>query len=205
MPTPVNADLIARLEAMLADLRANEPAPAPRTTPTLLDLDPRFTDQTLPTEVRSRLLGEVIAPYLSADGRYFARDFWMKGLVGAMAGASVSDYNEVNIRRGMLGGEQPRETFIVGPDVEGLNANEVVTSPGTIGWNPLGASYAYNPQLSMGENARNWYAAGAPKVNGYGVWGGMGLPQAYIEETWKHPSVRNLNQPGWPGSVRRRR
>ncbi len=204
MPDPVNADLIARLEAMLAELRAKEPATASRATPTLLDLDPRFTDQTQPSVARSRLLGEVIAPYLSADGRYFARDFWMKGLVGAMVGASVSDYNEINIRRGMLGGEH-RETVVVGPDVEGLNANEVVTSPGTIGWNPLGASYAYNPQLSPSENARNWYAAGAPKVNAYGVWGSQGLPQAYIEETWKHPSVRNLNQPGWPGSIRRRR
>jgi hypothetical protein len=199
------AQAIASTEALLASLRAMQgPAPAP-TVPTLLPQDPRFSDQSLPADQRARLLGDVLAPYLSGDGKYFARDFWMKGLLGAMVGASVADYNQANIILGMLGGTKPRELAVVGPDVEGLPWNEVMTSPGTIGWNPLGASYAYNNQLSASDNYAAWIAAGAPKVNALGKWANGGLPQAYVEETWKHPSERDLDQPGFPGAGKKNR
>ena len=139
------------------------------------------------------------------DGTTFTRDFWMEDQIGAMVGASVSEYIHARTILGQLGGTRPRHSYVMGPDDPGTYWNEALTSPGTNGWNPRGATYYYDPFLDDGANYANWIACGCPKHNQYGEWAHGGLPLGYVEETWVGPRDRNLNQPGWPGSVRRGR
>lgn len=147
------------------------------------------------------MAGDVIKPYLTPEADKFARDFYMVGRLGAQAGATVADYEQALV---LLGGPLGSlsalgaENFVVGPDDPTVAWNGVMTSPGTIGWNPWGATYRYNPMLTASENRHAWIASGCPKSNAYGEWGSGGLPQRYVEETWKHPLERDLNQPGFP-------
>lgn len=137
--------------------------------------------------------GPIPPEYVDPSTNLFVKDFWMKNRIGAMIGASMSDYIHAQAVYGFLGGI-PRHLRVVGPDVEGLDWNGVMTSPGTNGWIPEGAEYRYSKDLDAGGNYTAWVAAGAPKYNKYGTWATQGLPQAYVEETWKHPSDRDLSQ-----------
>lgn len=138
--------------------------------------------------------GPIPADMIDQETQKFTSDFWMKHRVGAMVGASVADYNQATIVRGFMGGAEGAHNHIVGPDVEGLNWNAVMTSPGTNGWNPLGAEYKWDKAMGAQGNAAAWIRAGCPKYNQYGKWGTAGLPQAYVEECWKHPLHRDLEQ-----------
>lgn len=140
-------------------------------------------------EEDNRPIDDVLAPFV--ENGVFIKDFWMKNRVGAMVGASVADYKAANA---IPYGKKPRHMAVVGPDVEGLNWNEVMTSPGTNGWIPAGATYQWNKNLTPDQNFDFWVASGAPKSNQFGRWATAGMPQAYVEETWKHPSARNLAQ-----------
>lgn len=167
-----------------------------------------------PAHDPSLMIGDVIKPYLTADGTHFASDFWMQGSMGAMAGALVKDYEQMLVTLGAGGffgtgadGRKPPHLFVVGPDDPDKLPNEVMTSPGTpdCGWEPRGEFYRYDNEYPPSTNLAAWFAAGAPKWNSYGEWANAGLPLAYVQETWKHPLDRNLDQPGWPGAGGRRR
>lgn len=159
--------------------------------------------------------GDVIKPFLTEDGRLFARDFYQEDRVAAQAGALVADYLEAIFRIGLTGAADtdpsparpPAHCFVVGPDDATKLPNEVMTSPGTIGWNPYGARYRYDPQQLDAVNRWAWIAAGCPKRNEFGEWAHGGVPLGYVMETWKHNSdpSKDLHQPGWPGSVPRGR
>ena len=150
--------------------------------------------------------GDVIKPYLDPEGKVFVRDFYMTDRIGAQAGASVSDYEMATVLLGgplgaigqVADGRKPAHLFVVGPDDPSQPWNAVMTSPGTIGWNPRGAFYQYDPYLPAGANFYAWCQAGAPKSNDLGNWANNGLPLAYVQETWKHPLERDLYQPGFP-------
>lgn len=115
--------------------------------------------------------GDVIAPYV--QGGYFVKDFYMKDRIGAMAGASVKQYNEANI---ILAGTPYKETHILGPEQPNKYWTEVMTTSADIGWNPLGEHYNWNPLLDDSQNAHFWFEAGRPHKNAYGEWGGLGVP-----------------------------
>ena len=78
--------------------------------------------------------------------------------LGAQQGASVDDYMRALVTLGRLGalsydGDDANDVgdgngrtihnYVVGPDDPSRLCNETMTSPGTIGWNPLGAMYRY--------------------------------------------------------------
>lgn len=156
-------------------------------------------------------VGDLIKPFLSPDGAHFAQDFWMRDRMAAMAGASVAEYGLWNLALGMRGafgtvegGRKPAHLFVLKPDDP--SDGGVMTSPGTpdCGWMPAGASYIYDPSL-RNLNFLIWCRAGAPKWNDYGDWSQSGVPLAYVQETWRGVNERNLNQPGWPGTGRKRR
>ena len=146
--------------------------------------------------------GDVIKPYLDAEGRFFAEDFWMVDRLAAMKGASVADYNQMQFM--LIGfsssdpesGRKPLHFFVVGPDDPDKLPNEVMSSPGTPvefggpGWEPRGERYYYDVHSPQRVNFQSWLLAGAPKENALGEWATGGLPQAYVEWTWLHPSVR---------------
>lgn len=141
--------------------------------------------------------GDAIKPYLTPDGSHFDRDFYVEGRLAAMAGALVNDYVNALVilgRSGFFGdasdGRRPAHTFVVGPDDPSKPWNEVMTTPGTIGWNPLGAEYRYNYTVPHRLNFAAWVQAGAPKENQYGEWANNGLPLEYVEWTWENPSTR---------------
>src|SRR5574343_538841 len=75
--------------------------------------------------------GDVIKPYLDAEGRFFAEDFWMVDRLAAMKGASVADYNQMQFM--LIGfsssdpesGRKPLHFFVVGPDDPDKLPNEV--------------------------------------------------------------------------------
>ncbi len=150
-------------------------------------------------------LNDIIAPYLTLDGAHFARDFYMVDRVGAMAGASVAEYFTWTFNLGVHGmfSQIPAHNYVLKPDSE--NDAGVITSPGSPDcvdangdlWNPLGASYMYQPFLKN-LNFTLWIRAGCPKHNDFGDWANQGVPQAYVDETWKHPLERDLYQPGFP-------
>lgn len=137
--------------------------------------------------------GDMPKDLVDNETQLFVKDFWMEGRVGAMVGASVADYNHATVILGWMGGI-PRHLKVVGPDVEGLNWNEVMTSPGQNGWMPEGEEYQWDRNLDQGGNMQRWIAMGAPKKNKYGDWANNGLPLEYVQETWKHPNDRNLKQ-----------
>lgn len=164
-----------------------------------------------PEAFRDGQLGDVIKPYLAEDGKSFAKDFYMVNRLAAMVGASVDDYNKMNIMLGVGGffgqpgdGRKPAHMFVVGPDDPDKLPNEVMTSPGTPvelggpGWEPRGAYYRYDPEYDAGTNFMSWVLAGAPKDNYLGSWANGGLPLGYVQETWKLQG-RDFNRPGWPG------
>lgn len=153
----------------------------------------------------------IIKPYLTTDGLHFATDFFMTDRMAAMAGASVAEYGRINVELGSRGafgniadGRKPAHLFVLKPDSP--DDAGVMTSPGTPDcvdgsgnvWNPLGASYIYDPTLRS-YNFVLWCRAGAPKWNDFGDWSQSGVPLGYYEETWKGVKDRDLNQPGWPG------
>lgn len=146
--------------------------------------------------------GDVIKPYLTEDGKHFARDFWMVDRLGAQMGALVDDYQMALVIMGGPVGSLSAigaHNAVVGPDDPSVAWNGVMTSPGTIGWNPWGATYRYNPLLTESENRHAWILSGCPKSNAYGQWNG-GLPQAYVDESWRGVNERDLSQPGFPGT-----
>lgn len=149
--------------------------------------------------------GDVIKPFLTEDGKFFKEDFWMLDRLGAQKGALVADYEWANIILGQGGFLSARgaHNCVVGPDDPNVAWNGVMTSPGTIGWNPWGATYQYNPLLPSSANLHAWIASGCPKVNAFGDWGNNGLPLGYVQETWKDVRYRDLDQPGWPGTGRK--
>lgn len=169
---------IAALEALLAMAKG-----APASTPKLEPMPPKLAN-------REITLGDVIASYLTEDGRFFARDFWVEGLIGAQAGASVQVYNLVNIRSPFTTGENPKHNKIVGPFDPTKMPNQMVTTAGTIGWIPAGLTYQWDSSKSDPENARAWIAAGAPYKNAFGEWGDLGVPLDL--QAWRrlHPSER---------------
>lgn len=138
--------------------------------------------------------GPIPADVIDLETQLFVKDFWMKNRVGAMIGASVADYNQAQIILGWAHGEKPLHLYIVGPDVEGLTWNEVMTSPGSNGWMPEGEEYNWDKTIGHSGNFARWIAMGAPKSNKYGNWANNGLPLEYVQETWIHPSERNLEQ-----------
>lgn len=154
----------------------------------------------------SAMAGEAIKPYLTADSKFFAADFWMHNRLGAQQGASVDDYMRALVTLGRLGafsydGDDANDVgdgngrtihnYVVGPDDPSRLWNETMTSPGTIGWNPLGAMYRYiGGPRDHGINAAAWEQAGCPKFNAWGEWGTGGLPQEYVEWSWGHPTTR---------------
>lgn len=137
-----------------------------------------------------------INDYIDMDTQLFVRDFWMRGRVGAMVGASVKEYNQANIILGAIStGYRPRETYVLGPDVPDKLWNETLTSPGSNGWNPAGAEYRFDPELKSHEVFQSWIAAGCPKQNKYGDWSQSGRPIAEYNESWANwgSSRANLN------------
>jgi hypothetical protein len=123
--------------------------------------------------------GDAIAPYLSDDGQTFKSDYWVRGRVGAMAGALVSDYNRARFSTGPFigpieGGRRPAETFVVVSPSYAVLGNSRVRTSGDVGWD---------------ENAR-------------GRWNTIGYPQGYVDESWTRGRERET-RPGWPSSVRR--
>ena len=151
--------------------------------------------------------GDVIKPFLSSDGLVFASDFWMVDRMGAQKGALVADYEMALVVLGSLGTLSARgaHNVVVGPDDPSVAWNGVMTSPGTIGWNPRGATYAYDPFLPAAANYSAWLQSGCPKRNAQGDWANNGLPLAYVQETWKGVTERNLDQPGFPRAGKRGR
>ena len=142
------------------------------------------------------MVGDIIKPYLSADGKSFEKDFYMVDRMAAMKGASVEDYEQNLIRTGLVGrGIKPLHFYVVGPDHSDLLPNEVMTSPGTPeeyggpGWIAAGARYQYDGWYGEQINAAAWLKAGAPKENVYGRWNGY-LPQDYVDDSWR----RGLNR-----------
>ena len=119
--------------------------------------------------------GDVIAPYLSADGKTFARDFYMKDRVSAMVGASVREYEEANVILSREGFDA-LETHVLGPDEPGRYWHEVITTSADAGWNPRGANYFWVEWIGDNQNAANWIACGRPRVNQYGEWADQGVP-----------------------------
>lgn len=143
------------------------------------------------------MVGDIIKPFLSADGKVFARDFYMVDRMAAMAGASIADYEQNLVRVGLVGrGMKPLHFYVVGPDHPDLLPNEVMTSPGTPeeyggpGWIAAGARYQYDGYYDEQTNAAAWLKAGAPKENVYGRWNGP-LPQEYVDDSWKRGLDRN--------------
>lgn len=140
-------------------------------------------------------LGDVIKPY--HDGTVFVRDFWMDDRVGAMQGARVDVYNEVNLKAGMtgMGAARGRDNIVVKPGAF-ARWNEAVTSPGTPvahggpGWVPLGATYRYDYAFDQGWNAHLWMEAGCPSANDFGSWANGGMPLSYVQWTWENPATR---------------
>lgn len=166
----------------------------------------------IPEPYAPGLAWDVIGPYLTEDKRLFARDFYMQDRVAAQAGALVADYQDAVMRIGLSGAADtdpsparpPAHCFVVGPDDPNKLPNEVMTSPGTLGWNPLGDRYRYDPWQSAEVNRWAWIAAGCPKHNQWGEWAHGGLPLEYVQASWIHGRER-IKEPGWPGSVRRER
>lgn len=136
-------------------------------------------------------LGEVIKPYLNAEGTAFARDFWMDDRVGAMQGALVEVYHEVVFMSGVTGAASARgaENIVVKPGPFD-RWNESTTSPGTLGWNPAGLTYRYDYNFDHTWNHHIWIESGCPKKNAYGEWAHGGLPLSYVQWTWENPSTR---------------
>lgn len=138
--------------------------------------------------------GPIPDDVFTEDKKFFAKDFWMKGRVGAMAGASTNEYNTAQIVLGMLGGTKPKHMHILGPDVENLSWNEVMTSPGSNGWMPEGADYYWHRDFTPSQNFQLWVELGCPKSNQHGNWANNGYPLEYLQETWRGVNDRDLSQ-----------
>lgn len=147
--------------------------------------------------------GSVIQPY--HDGTTFTQDFWMEDRLGAMKGALVSVYNEANVRLGIMGAAAARgaENYVVKPGPF-ERWNEALTSPGTNGWNPLGAAYRYDYTQDASFNRAMWLQAGCPKENVYGQWADGGLPLAYVQWSWENPTTRGDSPMSGRGGYRGR-
>lgn len=178
-------------------------------------MDPIESMPLLEDEAPDAHAGEVIVPYLTEDGKHFARDFWVRNRLGAQKGASVKAYGEALVLLGALGafgydGDDPDtirdgngrtiHNYVVGPDEPGKLWNELMTSPGTLGWNPLGAFYRYiGGPRDQALNMIAWEQAGCPKQNAYGYWANDGLPEDVVAWGRMHPTERaNVPYP-WPG------
>lgn len=163
-----------------------------------------------PLPYQPGMAGDVIKPYLDADGKTFAKDFYMVNRLGAMAGALVDDYNHANLILGMDGAfaHLGAHSFVVGPDNPEVPWNSVLTSPGTPaefggpGWNPLGASYQYNDLLKPPSNYNAWWMSGCPKRNAWGDWSNGGKPPIpFVYPNQPYPSA---NTTGWyPGKLKK--
>ena len=150
-------------------------------------------------------LGDIIAPYLSEDGKTFAKDFWMVGRVGAMAGASVAEYNQANLILAGTGFDteaKPLHLHILGPETEGTYWHECMVTPGDNGWNPRGATYVWNEMFSDEQNNAVWVACGCPSTSIYGEWGDQGVPIELQEWRRLHPSQREPNAIPLKGRVK---
>ncbi len=170
----------------------------------------------------SALAGDAIKSYLNEAGTHFARDFWMHNRMGAQAGASVRDYVQALVilgRGGFFsydgddaddvgdGNGRTIHNYVMGPDDPAKLWNETMTSPGTLGWNPLGAIYQYiGGARDEGINLAAWEQAGCPKRNAFGDWADGGKPAAVV--AWGRMSIPERANAPWPwasGGRRRRR
>lgn len=133
-----------------------------------------------------RLIGDIIAPF-TKDGK-FVQDFWMENRLGAMVGASTSDYEKANMRHGMLGSQMRHNYIVTGNEVNKM------TTAGDNGWNPDGAEYRWVKGASEAANRKYWMNSGCPTKNRYGEWGPGGYPMAYVIESNKNPINRDLSQ-----------
>ncbi len=172
-------DILARAEAGTLDI-TDEPVAVPPSshgsTPELLDYN-----------------AADINDYIDVATGKFHTDFWMRGRVGAMAGASVSEYNQANIVLAAIStGYRPRETYVMGPDDTGKTWSETLTTPGDNGWNPKGADYRFNGDLPADANFSAWIAAGCPKRNKYGDWSQNGRPISEYNNSWQQWRDRKL-------------
>lgn len=184
--------ITAQLEESLAAIRRLGPGSA---APVLLPMDARFN---LPLPQRpADLLAQVIDPYTAKDEHgvdRFVYPFWMKGLIAAMPGVSVADYNRVNMGS-LLGFNRPRHLVVLvradvhaDVDADVVDEHVMTSSPGTpsIGWMPEGANYQFSTlRRPLGEaNTAEWLRVGAPMVNAHGDWSQGGWPIEYYR--WTH-------------------
>jgi len=100
-------------------------------------------------------------------------DYWVRGHIGCMKGARLSDYSVCVTIMGQIGGDTPRHLYVLAspnfnPGGTGLN---LMASAADADWIN---GRNYKPRNPPGQNLSDYNAAGRPSANTFGKFDNRG-------------------------------
>jgi hypothetical protein len=110
----------------------------------------------------------------AGDDIVCTEDYWVRGKVGCMKGAHLSDYSTASIFAYKLMGEVPYHLMTVatrelGPP--GATGSQLLASVADAGWMN---GRNYRPRNPPGQNYADWCACGRPSANAFGKYDNRG-------------------------------